>query len=322
MTHRMSRRVLVAAAITIPAIRPGSASEVWPTRPIRMIAPLPPGSLPDITMRIFAEGLTRRLGQPVVPDNRPGGEGVVATSAFLNLNDDHRLFFSFAGPITVNPLTMERLAYDPAHLVPLSSAALDYIVVAGAPDLPAGDLRQAVALALARPGALAWAAAPGAIGLAFEGFAAAQRLDLLRAAYRSPQDAMTDLGAGRIQLTVMPLAAALPHAQAGRAKLLAVTNGARAPAAPEVPTTAEQGFHDYAFQGFVGVFGPPDMPPTRRLAVSEAVRAVAAEPEVVRRLAAAGQVAQGSTPEAFAAMIAAQRAQVAAGLTARGGAPR
>jgi tripartite-type tricarboxylate transporter receptor subunit TctC len=318
----MSRRALLGAApLPLFAASPALA-EVWPARPVRMISPMTPGSPPDITMRLFAEGLARRLGQAVVPDNRPGGEGVVATTAFLGLNDDHRLFFSFAGPVTVNPLTIERLPYDPAHLVPLSTAALDHIAVAAAPDLPVADLREAVVLARRRPGALAWAAAPGAISLAFEGFAAARRLELVRAAYRSTQDAMTDLAAGRIQLAVMPLATALPHAQAGRARLLAVTGAGRATAAPDVATTAEQGFADYAFQGFVGVFGPPDMPPTRRLLVSEAVRAVAAEPEVVRRLAAGGQVAHGSTPEEFAAMIAAQRAQVAAGLAAQGGGAR
>jgi len=317
MTHHLTRRTVLTAALMLPASRLVAAADAWPARPVRMIAPLPAGSLPDTTMRLFAEGLARRLGQPVVTENRPGGEGVVAATAFLNLNDDHRLFFSFAGPITVNPLTMDRLPYDPAHLVPLSTAALDYIVVAGAPDLPARDLREAVALARSRPGSLAWAAAPGAIGFAFEGFAAAQRLDLVRAGYSSPQVAMMDLGEGRIQLTVMPLAGALPHVQAGRAKLLAVTNDGRAPAAPEVPTTAEQGFPDYAFSGFVGIFGPPDMPPARRLMVSEAVRAVASDPETVRRLEVSGQVARGSTPEAFAAMIATQRAQVAAGLAAR-----
>jgi tripartite-type tricarboxylate transporter receptor subunit TctC len=313
---RLPRRGLLAACLALPAI--DAAAEDWPTRPIRMIAPLPPGSLPDITMRLFAEGLARRLGQPVVPDNRPGGEGVVAVAAFLNLNDDHRLFFSFAGPVTVNPLTIERLPYDPTHLVPLSTAALDYVAVLGAPDLPAPDLRAAVALARARPGTLAWAAAPGAIGFAFEAFAAAERLDLVRAAYRNPQDAMADLGAGRIQLSVLPLAGALPHVQAGRARLLAVTNATRAPAFPDVATTAEQGFPGYAFQGFVGVFGPPDMPSARRARVSTAVRDVAAEPEIVARLAAAGQVAQGSTPEEFTRLIAAQRAQVEAGLAARG----
>jgi tripartite-type tricarboxylate transporter receptor subunit TctC len=117
---------------------------------------------------------------------------------------------------------------------------------------------------------------------------------------------------------VTPLASALPHAEAGRARLLAVTGTTRAPAAPQVATTTEQGFPHYVFQGFVGVFGPPDMPSARRHLVSEAVRAVAAEPETIRRLALGGQIAAGSTPEDFAAMIAVQRAQVAAGLATLG----
>jgi tripartite-type tricarboxylate transporter receptor subunit TctC len=322
MPSTPSRRALLAAALFGARPATPARAEGWPTRPIRMISPLPPGTLPDATMRLFAEGLAARLGQPVVPDNRPGGEGVVATMAFLNLNDDHRLFFSFAGPVTVNPLTIERLPYDPAHLLPLSSAALDNIVVLATPGLPAADLRAAVALARARPGTLTWAAAPGAIAWAFEAFLQEQRLDLVRAAYRSPQDAMLDLGAGRIEIAVLPLAGALPHVQAQRARVLAVTNPARAAVLPDVATTAEQGFGGYSFQGFVGVFGPPDMPPARQRLVSEAVRAVAAEPFVASRLAAAGQVARGSTPEVFAEMIAAQRAQVAAGIAARGPAAR
>ena len=323
MSARLSRRAVATAALgacCLPA-RPGRA-EAWPIRPIRMLSPLPARTLPDITMRLFAEGLTRRLGQPVVLDNRPGGEGVVATMAFLNLQDDHRLFFSFAGPVTVNPLTIARLPYDPAALVPLSSAALDHVAVAGAPDLPVRDLAGLVAHARARQGALAYVVAPGAIGLAFEAFLAAERLTLLHVGYRSPADAWQDLAAGRVQVTATPLASALPHAQAGRARLLALTGTTRAPAAPGVATTAEQGFPRYAFQGFVGVFGPPDMAESRRRLVSEAVRAVAGEPETIRRLGLGGQIAAGSTPEEFAAMIAAQRAEVAAFLAAAGGPPR
>lgn len=317
-----TRRALLATALAagLPAA-PGRA-EAWPSRTIRILSPLPPGTLHDSTMRLFAEGLSRRLGQPVVVDNRPGGEGVVATMAFLNLQDDHRLFFSFAGPVTVNPLTITRLPYDPAALVPLSSAALDHVAVTGAPDLPVRDLAGLVALARARPGALSYMVAPGAIGLAFEGFLATQGLDMLRVGYRSPADAWQDVAAGRVQVTVTPIASALPHAEAGRARLLAVTGTTRAPAAPDLQTTTEQGFPDYVFQGFVGVFGPPDMPEARRRRVSDAIQSIAAEPETVRRLALGGQIAQGSTPEAFAAMIAAQRAQVAAGLALRGQAAR
>ncbi len=315
-----TRRRLMAAGLGACLPIASSRAETWPVRPIRMLSPLPAGSLPDATMRLFAEGLARRLGQPLVVDNRPGGEGVVATMAFLTLGDDHRLFFSFGGPVTVNPLTIPRLPYDPKRLVPLSAAALDHVSVAGAPDLPVRDLNGLVAMARARPGELSYLVAPGAIGLAFDGFLAAQGLDLLRVAYRAPADGWHDVAAGRVHLTVTPLASALPHAEAGRARLLAVTGSVRAPVAPEVPTAIEQGFPGYVFQGFVGIFGPQDMPEGRQRAVSAAVRSTAAEPEPVRRLALIGQVAHGTTPEEFAAMLVAQRAQVAAGLAARGAA--
>lgn len=322
MSKLLSRRTLLAAGVGVSLPLAGSRAEAWPIRPIRMLSPLPPGTLHDATMRLFAEGLAARLGQPVVVDNRPGGEGVVATMAFLNLQDDHRLFFSFAGPVTVNPLTIARLPYDPAALVPLSSAALDHVAISGAPDLPVRDLAGLVALARSRPGTLAYMVSPGALGLAFEGFLAAQGLDLVRVGYRSPADAWQDLAAGRVQVTATPIAAALPHAQAGRARLLAVTGTTRAPTAPELATTTEQGFPDYVFQGFIGVFGPSDMPEARQHRLSAVIQSIAAEPETLRRLTLAGQIAQGSTPEHFASMIAAQRAQVAAGLAARGHAAR
>ncbi len=322
MSKFLFRRTLLSAGVGASLPWAAARAEAWPSRPIRMFSPLPAGTPPDATMRHFAEGLASRLGQPVVVDNRPGGEGVVATMAFLNLQDDHRLFFSFAGPITVNPLTIARLPYDPAALVPLSSAALDHMAITGAPDLPVQDLAGLVALARARPGSLAYMVAPGAIGLSFEGFLAAQGLDLVRVGYRSPADAWQDVAAGRVQVTVTPIASALPHVQAGRARLLAATGTTRAPAAPDLATTTEQGFPDYVFQGFIGVFGPPDMPEARRRRVSAAVQSVAAEPETVRRLTLSGQIAHGSTPEHFASMIAAQRAQVAAGLAGRAQAAR
>jgi len=108
MSKLLPRRTLLAGGLGVSLPLAAGRGEAWPVRPIRMLSPLPPGTLHDATMRLFAEGLASRLGQPVVVDNRPGGEGVVATMAFLNLQDDHRLFFSFAGPVTVNPLTIAR----------------------------------------------------------------------------------------------------------------------------------------------------------------------------------------------------------------------
>jgi tripartite-type tricarboxylate transporter receptor subunit TctC len=282
-----------------------------------MISPFPGGTVVDATSRLYAAGLGDRLGQPVIVENRPGGEGVIATQAFLQLADDHKLLFSFAGPVTVNPLTIERLPYDPAHLLPISTAALDVIGIAAAPDFPAVDLRAAVALARARPGGLSWASAPGAVGLSFEAFLATERLDLARANYRSGVEAMTDLSQSRIALAVLPFGTIRPHLEAGRARLLAVTNPQRTAVAPEVATAAEQGFPNYVFEGFVGLFGPPDMPGERRLRISMTMRDIAADPALRARLEKGGQEARGSTPEEMAQRIAAQRAQVAAGLAAR-----
>ena len=313
----LTRRAALGGLLSLAAPIASRAEGDWPRRPIRMVSPFPGGVQADVTTRLFAEGLSRRLGQPVVVENRPGGEGVVATSAFLAIPDDHRLFFSFAGPVTLNPLTIERLPYDPAHLLPISTAALDGIGIAAAADLPASDLREAVALARARPGALSWASAPGAIGLAFDAFLDAQRLDLVRASYPSGVPAMNDVAAGRVQIAVMPLGTILPHLEARRAKLLAVTNPRRVAALPDIATTTEQGFADYVFQGFVGIFGPPDMPPARRAVLSALIRGIAADPALSERLRSGGQEARGSTPEAFAALIAAQRVQVEAGLAAR-----
>lgn len=316
MSAAPSRRAMLAAPLVLLTSRANASP--WPTRPLRMLSPLPAGSVPDATMRLFADGLARELGQPVVVENRPGGEGVVATTAFLSLRDDHKLFFSFAGPVTVNPLTIAPLPYDPAQLVPVAAAAIDHVAVSAAPDLPVRDLPGLVALARARPGGLAYVMAPGAIGLAFEGFLAAERLDLLRIAYRSAADALNDLAAGRVQVTVAPLATLLPQARADRARLLAVTGPARAPAAPDIPTTAEQGFPHYVFQGFVGLFAAADMLPEQRRRLGEAMRRVAAEAETQRRLTLAGQDSAPGGAEEFARMIAEQRAQVIAGLAARG----
>jgi tripartite-type tricarboxylate transporter receptor subunit TctC len=320
--HTVARRAIFLAPLCALLTPDAAGAVAWPSRPIRMISPLPAGTLPDETMRHFADGLAERLGQKVVVENLPGGDGVVATTTFLNLNDDHAMFFSFGGPISVNPLTIADLPYDPAALAPLSSAALDHVAVATAPGLAVRDLAGLVALARAQPDSLTCVFAPGAISLAFDAFLAAEKLTMQHARYGTPAESWQEVAAGRAQVIVTPLASALPHVQAGRARLLAVTGAARAPAAPDVPTTAEQGFAHLAVQGFLGVFGRADMPAARQRQVSEAVRQVAATPATIRRLAERGQVAAGTTPEIFAALIAAQRAQVAAGLATQRGAMR
>lgn len=306
----LRRRALPALTLlALPAI---ARAQGFPARPVRMVTPFAAGVGAEATLRMFADGLSRRLGQPVPVENRPGGDGVVAAMAFLGLNDDHKIFFSFAGPFTVNPFTIPNLPYRPEQFAPLSTVAIDHIVIAAAPSLPAGDLTQAVALA--RRETLAWASSPGGIAIAFAGFAASQGVTLTRVQYRAVPEMLNDLSEGRLHLAVMPLATALPQARAGRLRVLTVTNATRSPAAPEVATAAEQGFPAYVFEGFVGVFADARQPAPVRQALEQAAREVVGDAAFAARVGAAGQLPFAGGADDLAARLAAQRALVEAGL--------
>jgi tripartite-type tricarboxylate transporter receptor subunit TctC len=307
-----ARRVLPAlATLCLLAL---ARAQAFPSRPVRIITPSAAGVGAESTLRLFADGLSRRWGQPVPVENRPGGDGVVAAMAFLGMNDDHKVFYSFSGPFTVNPFTIPNLPYRPEQFAPISTVAIDHIAIAASPEFGASDLRDAVALARTRPGAFAWASSPGGITITFAVFAAAQRIELARAQYRAVPEMLNDLTANRIQIAAMPLATALPQARAGRIKLLAVTNAVRSPAAPDVATASEQGFPDYVFEGFVGVFADARQPAAMRAALAEATRAAVVEEAFTERVRTAGQTPFAGGEADLAARVAAQRALVEAGL--------
>lgn len=304
------RRALPALALLgLPKI---ARAQAFPQRPVRLVTPVPAGVGAEATLRLFADGLSRRLGQPVPVENRPGGDGVVAAMAFLGINDDHKVFASFAGPFTVNPFTIPNLPYRPEQFAPLTTVAIDHIAIAAAPILQIIDLAQMVDLA--RRESLAWASSPGGIAIAFAGFLAGQGIALTRVQYRAVPEMLNDLSEGRLQVAVMPLATALPQARTGRLKLLAVTNATRSPAAPDLATAAEQGFRDYLFEGFVGVFADARQPAPVRQALEDAARATVADAIFAERVRAAGQLPFAGGAADLAARIAAQRALVEAGL--------
>lgn len=309
---KLSRRTLPGLlALGVPA---RAWAESFPVRPVRLITPVPAGVGGEATLRLFADGLSRRWGQPVTAENRPGGDGVIAAMAFLGHQDDHKLFLSFAGPFTVNPSTIPNLPYRTEQFAPVSTLAIDHIAVVASPSLQAANLADAVRLARAGAGTLAWASSPGGIAIAFAAFAAEQRIVLTRVQYRAVPDMLNDLSEGRIQLAVVPLATALPQARGGRLKLLAVTNATRSAAAPDLATAAEQGFPKYAFEGFVGVFADARQPATVRRALEEATRAIVADEAFASRVRAAGQMPFAGGPADLDARIIAQRVLVQDGL--------
>jgi tripartite-type tricarboxylate transporter receptor subunit TctC len=288
------------------------AAEPWPRGPVRIIVPIAAGSGSDVAARQFAERLADHWKQPVVVENRPGADGLVGTIAFTALRDDHVLFFSPAAPISVFPLTHERLPYDPARdLVPIASATNTFVMLAAAEAVKVQSLQELVTLARSRPGTLNWSSGGGALTYLLAGFVNSAKLDMVAVSYRDQNAALQDLAAGRIHVMMTVLAALLPHVSSGKITLLAATNRERAPLVPNVPTVMELGYPELAFEGLWGFFGPRDMPVGLRNRIAADIRSVAADPDLTRRLAAIGQITHAGTSGEFLAEIEAQRDRIA-----------
>ena len=290
---------------------PGIAAEHWPQRAVNLIVPIGSGSGPDVAARIYAERLAVRWKQPVVVENRTGAEGLIGVTAFATLHDDHTLLFSPAAPVTVYPFTQEKISYDPNRdLVPISSAANSFGVIAATASLNVRSVPELVGVAGAQPGKFNWSSGGGAFPLLFAGFLKGAGLDVARISYRQQNLAIQDLAEGRIQIFATTLTALLPLAQAGKVHLLSVTNKTRAPIAPDIPTATEAGHPELEFDGLTGFFGWRDMPSTLRDHIASDIRDVAAEASVADRLAKAGQIAHAGTPEEFARAIDEQRTKM------------
>jgi tripartite-type tricarboxylate transporter receptor subunit TctC len=314
-----------AAARAAAGRRSARAAEAaaWPERPVRLVCSGSPGSSPDVAARLYADRLAARWNRPVPVENRPGADGTLAVQHMLAQRDgQHTLLFTFAAALTVSPLLHDRLPFDPvADVAPIASGAADFTVVAAAPGLPVAGLADLVELARQRPGSLNWASGAGDIYMAFLGFVRRRALDMNYVSYRTPAPALADLSEGRLDVAVLPLALALPQARAGRMRVLAAANPARPPAAPELPTAAEAGFPELAFQGSLGFFGPASTPPALRERIAADVRAVAEEPAFRERLQGSGMAASAGTPAAFAAALEAERARWAEAARAHGAKP-
>jgi tripartite-type tricarboxylate transporter receptor subunit TctC len=300
---------ILAAALAFVVSATPSPAQTWPQRPVKFLVTLGPGSGIDIGTRLLADRLSKRWDQPVVVENRPGGDGLVAISAMIAAHDDHVLLASPTSSFTAHPFVYKSLPYRPEDLQPIARVSNTIIVIAVPADLPAKSLADLVALARAEPGKLNWAGTTGAIDFLVAGFFRKAGLNLSKVPYRNQVEAANDLAAGRIQFNETAYAIVRPRLQAGKVKLLAVTNGVRAPVLPDVPTVTEAGYPDLALDGLVGFFGPPEMPLSLRTRIAAEVSEVGADPAIATRLNDTGQLPNFGGPAEFQAAIEQQRAR-------------
>jgi len=292
---------------------PPSAAQTWPQRTVKFLVPLGPGSGVDIGARLLGDRLSTRWDQPVVVENRPGGDGIVAISAFVGAHDDHVLLATPTSSFTAHPYLHENLPYRPSDLLPIARVSNTVITIAVPVSLNIGSLADLVALTRDHPGKLNWAGVTGALDFLFAGFLKRQNLTMTKVPYRNPVEAANDLAEGRVQMYMAALAIVRTQLQTGKIKLLAVTNSVRAPAAPDVPTVKEAGYPELTFDGLVGFFGPSGMPNELRERIAADIRAVVeADPLIGDRLAATGQILNVGGPAEFAQATEGQREKIAA----------
>ena len=300
----------IALIVTVCAGLKASAAEGWPTRPVRFIVTLGAGSGADIGARLLADRLSQRWGQPVIVDNRPGGDGIVAINTFVSAHDDHVLLFSPTASFTAHPYLHDDLPYQASDLAPIARVSNTLIGVGVPVGLKPNSITELVAMARDQPGQLNWAGVTGALDFVFAGWLKREGLNINKVPYKNPVDAANDLAEGRVQVYEASLAIVRPQMQAGKIRELAVVNTVRAPTMPDLPTAAEAGFPGLTLDGLVGLFGPSDMPLKLRQRIASDIRAVA-DKTFDDRLTTTGQLMNIGGPEEFEKSIDAQRGQVA-----------
>jgi tripartite-type tricarboxylate transporter receptor subunit TctC len=297
--------VIIAALAACSGFASDASAQSYPQRTVKFILPFGAASGTDITARLVAERLAARWGKPVVIENRPGGDGLVAINAFVSANDDHTLLWVPVGTFAVHPYEKDKLPYDADRdLLPIANVSSLFLAVTASNALNVGSLRELVDLFRSNPGKYNWAAANGNADFLMSGFLKSNDLQVAKTPYRDILQAPNDLAENRIQLLSSSLAIVTPLMQAGKVKVLAVTGRQRAASAPNVPTVREAGFPALEMESIGGIFGPRGMPLALREQIAADVRAaVSGSPDIASKLAATGQAIDLRGPAEFAAGI-------------------
>lgn len=294
-------------AIILAAPERGSAQVNYPVRPIRLIAPFAAGGSTDSLARIIAPELGKRLGQPVIVENRAGAGGNIGLDAVAKAEPDgYTIGLASPGPLVVNVTLMDKIPYDPVKdLAPIALIADLPIVLVVHSSVAANDVAGLIALDKANPGKLFFASAGNGTTMHLSGelLNVMAGTTLQHVPYKGAAPAITDLLSGRVQVGFLDLPSVGPHLAGGKVKILAVGNRKRALSAPMVPTIAESGVPGYETSGWFGVVAPARVPSALVKRLNEAFVEVMAMPEVRTRLLQVGIEPTSSTPEQFGQFI-------------------
>lgn len=300
----MGRSLLFILALAVAA---PSVSQQYPARPVRFVVPFAPGGSVDTLARTIGPKLADTLGQQVVVDNRPGGNGDIGMLIVAKAPaDGYTLLLGYIANLAIAPSLYAKLPFDPQKdYAPITQIATSPNVLTAHPSVPARNLQELIALAKAKPGAVNFAST----GVASVGHLTGELLNSLagmkmtHVPYKGGGQAIIDLVGGHVQVMFSGFSAAMPHVKSGRIRPLAVTGAARSPALAEVPTIAEQGFPGVEATAWYGMLAPTGTPKGVITRVHGEVVKILKLPDVTQRLGGLGFEIAGTTPEQFGAYI-------------------
>ena len=298
-------RALLFGALTAVGAS-GFAQQNYPNRPIRLIVPFPPGGGVTATTRLYSDKLGESLGQPVVVENRPGGNTIIGTDAVAKAKPDGHTLLAMSSAHVVNHLLLPNLPYDSfKDFAPVTSVISSSYLLALHPSVPANNLQEFIALAKARPGQLNYSSSGsgGVQHLGGEYFNMMAGVKTQHIPYKGGGPATTDLLGGQVQFSFQPADNALTFVRSGRLKAIAVPGEKRLAILPEVPTFAEAGLPGFEVRSWGGVLAPAGTPKAIIDRLSAEIARILATPEVKEKMLTQGMDPFISTPEQASALM-------------------
>jgi tripartite-type tricarboxylate transporter receptor subunit TctC len=304
---RMSLGACLAAALSVAA-----RADDFPSRPIMLVVPYPPGGGNDVIARIVAGKMSVALGQPIVVENRGGAGGTIATRQVARAAPDGYTLLVATSSLAINPSIYPDIGYDPRKdFSPIGLMAMSQNVLLVHPSVAASTLAELIARARQAPGRLTFASTGGgnSVQLAAQLFAAMAGVTLTQVPYKGNAPALTDLLGGHVDIMFSPLPAAVGLVGDGKVRALAVTGSRRSPLFPDLPTIAEAGLPGYESELHYGIVAPAGVPRPIVDRLNAALHGALDAADVRQHLSAAGAEVLASTPDAYAADIAAEEAK-------------
>ena len=299
-------RALALATCALAAVL---AFAAYPDKPIRIVVPYPAGSNTDNLARILAQGLTERIGQPVIVDSRGGAGGTIGVQAVVQAPADGYTLLLHTNAIATEPMVKKNLPYDARReLAPISMVLSSPNVVIVNPSLPVNNVAELVAYAKAHPGKVNFGSSGNGtlVHLAGELFKAMAGIDIVHVPYRGGAQSQPALWANEVQMLIDPLPSSKAMAASGRVRALAVTSSERSEMWPELPTAAESGLPGYSSTVWFGLFAPKATPPDVVAKISREVRAVLASRQTREAFLKINATPVGDSPEEFSRKVEAE----------------